>query len=125
MGPAKIVLIIEDNASLRTTLVQKLKNSNYEVYECENGKKALDKTMEINPDVILLDIMMPDMSGVEYLKRLHQSNYQKNPKVLVLTNADEIETVADMVELGVSSYVIKAETDMQEIVQQIEDALRD
>lgn len=101
------ILIADDHSMVREGLKQliELEDDIVVVAQAGNGKEAIDKIVEYNPDVVLLDINMPEMNGLEVLEYLHQNNIES--KVLVLTIHNEIEYLYKAVDIGVMGYVLK------------------
>ena len=99
------ILIAEDEADLNGILVKRLKNENYGVDSCLNGIDAWDYIPRPNYDAVILDIMMPGLSGLEVLKRMREQNI-KTP-VLLLTAKDSIEDRVTGLNCGADDYLIK------------------
>lgn len=98
------VLVVEDEQSLREPLVYLLEKEGYEVLEAADGNAALDLFRENNPDIVLLDLMMPGMSGNEVCRVIRQTS---NVPVIMLTAKDsEIDKVVGL-EIGADDYVTK------------------
>jgi len=79
------VLIVEDNADLRAVLVDALSDTDYEIGEASNGREALQLSESWLPDAILLDLMMPDMDGAEFLRMRRERPFLARVPVMVLT----------------------------------------
>lgn len=101
------VLLVDDHSMVREGLKQLLElDGDIQVIgEAGNGVKCLELLSELEPDVLLLDINMPQMDGLQVLEKLHQMNSRQ--KVLILTIHNEVEYLARAVEIGVSGYVLK------------------
>jgi signal transduction histidine kinase/CheY-like chemotaxis protein len=100
------LLIVEDNAELRKFLVYKFKD-HYKVIEAENGKVGLEKALSKLPDIVISDVMMPEMDGMELVKRLRGSKELKTiPIVLLTAKSANVETVEGL-EKGADDYVTK------------------
>ena len=84
---AKKILIVEDEASLRKALVEKFQREGFETFLAFDGVEGLDQAERIQPDLILLDIIMPKMDGMTMLKKLRESgDWGKQVPVIILTN---------------------------------------
>jgi len=102
------VLIIDDDASLRRQLSFRLKkHENLDVIEADNGQIGLNQADEHNPDLIILDWMLPDIQGPEILDRLKLLGNTKNIPVLMLTSKNKIGNIEDAFELGANAYLTK------------------
>lgn len=108
MGIIK-VLIAEDHLMVREGIknLLELDGDIKIVGEADNGQQCLELIKKVNPDIILLDINMPIMNGLEMLKKLREERKKENDKVLILTIHNEIEYLTKAVEIGVNGYVLK------------------
>lgn len=103
------IAIIEDDQAISQMYRFKFESEGYTVDTAENGKKGLKLAEAMKPDIILMDLMMPEMSGAEMLKLLRASDWGKSIKVIVLTNMGEQEIPPELKELGVSGVILKAD----------------
>lgn len=118
------ILIVEDDQFLAGMYVEKLENEGvFEVEEAANGKEALKKVEADMPDLILLDIMLPAMSGIEVLKNLKANKDTRNIAVIMLTNLNEKEYIQDALSLGADDYLIKAHFLPSEVIIKIKRVL--
>jgi len=117
------VLLVDDHTLLRQGLRKLLElEPNLEVVgEAENGKEAILKTQELHPDVVLLDINMPGMNGVEATSLLKKFNPEL--KIIILTIHKDDEYVFEAIKAGASGYLLK-DVDTQELVRAVEAAFR-
>jgi DNA-binding response OmpR family regulator len=102
------IAIIEDDPTISQMYRFKFESEGYDVQTAGNGKLGLELAEHMKPDIILLDLMMPEMSGEQMLKKLRGSAWGKDIKVIVLTNMGEQEIPASIKELGVSGVILKA-----------------
>lgn len=123
-APAKTILIVEDEQSLRNAQKLAFKNEGYEVLEAVNGKIGLEMALSRHPDVIVLDIIMPEMDGIGFLKNLREDDWGFDAKVVLFTNGDDAQTLPDSIRMGVHNYLIKSETSLQEIVKIVKGELK-
>ena len=100
------ILIVEDNHELRSFLKSALA-PNYEVYEAENGRMALDMALSFFPDMIISDIMMPDMDGLELARTIKGDLNISHIPFILLTAKTDIESKLEALELGVDDYITK------------------
>ena len=101
------ILIVDDETDYVQTVQDMLEISNYSVISAHNGKQALNIIPQQQPDVILLDLIMPVMDGIELLKRLKSNPEFKNIPVIMLTGQSELGDVARAQECGVDDYIVK------------------
>jgi DNA-binding response OmpR family regulator len=118
--PPRKVLIVEDDPSLSNILMARLQEEGFAVTHAENGEKGLSLAASIIPDVILLDLLMPVMTGKEMLRQLREIPTCKETPVLVLTNAGEIENIRDtLMYSDADEFMIKSNVSMDEIVHKV------
>lgn len=103
------VAIIEDDQAISQMYRIKFESDGYDVDTAENGKLGLQLAEKMKPDIILLDLMMPEMTGGEMLAKLRDSNWGKDIKVIILTNMGEQEIPDDVKSLGVEAVILKAD----------------
>jgi DNA-binding response OmpR family regulator len=115
----KSVLIVEDEQALRDAYALLLEVKNYKVYQAVNGREALSILEKEKPDYIILDVLMPVMGGIEFLEHAHIPENYPGTKVLVLSNLSDGKTVATVLRLGASKYILKADTSPRELIELI------
>lgn len=121
---AHTIAVIEDDQAIRDMYKIKFEQEGFRVVTAENGKLGLEVVQKTKPDIILLDIMMPEMRGDEMLEAMRKTDWGKNIKVIVLTNVSKDEATASIDQLGVSDYVVKAHYTPQEVVDTVKKVLR-
>jgi DNA-binding response OmpR family regulator len=104
---AERILVAEDQLHVRRLIEMKLKTLGYKVTTVENGQEALDIATKILPDLILLDVMMPLMTGFEVLSRLKQHAKAKKIPVILVTAQSKEEEILHGLELGAEDYISK------------------
>lgn len=117
----KKILIVEDEPALLRVLIDKFTNEGFSVLEAKNGLTGLKIAQEEKPDVILLDILMPELDGMEMMRRLRDSSsYGKTVPIVILTNLDADEKITWAVAKDEPAYyLIKSNVDMDEIVSKV------
>ena len=115
------LLLVDDEENLRTMLAAALAHSGFEVDTVANGRDALTRTKEILPDLILLDVMMPDLDGFEVCRRL-RAEYVKVP-IIFLTARDETRDKVRGLTTGGDDYLVKPFS-LEELVARVEAVLR-
>jgi two-component system phosphate regulon response regulator PhoB/two-component system alkaline phosphatase synthesis response regulator PhoP len=102
------IAIIEDEAAIAEMYKIKLQQAGYEVGVAENGRLGLELCEKLKPDLVLLDIMMPEMSGPEMLAKMKATEWGKKPLVMLLTNLSQHESEIDPQKFPVEGYAVKA-----------------
>lgn len=115
----KKILLIEDEASLQKTVGEILKQEGFEVLEALDGDTGLRLAKAKNPDLILLDLILPKKDGFEVLKDLKGDPATAHIKVVVLTNLESSHDVERALELGATTYLVKANYNLEEVVSKI------
>jgi len=111
------IAIIEDDAAIAQMYRMKFEAEGYKIETAENGKLGLDLAKEMRPDMILLDLMMPEMNGDEMLAKLRNTDWGKNTKVIILTNMGEQEAPAGLKDLGVEAFIVKADMTPRQVAE--------
>ena len=119
----RIVILIEDDNFLREILHEKLLSAGYDVTTLEDGQHALETIVEKMPDVVLLDIMMPNKDGFEVLAELKNEVRTGNIPVIVLSNLGQQEDIHRAKDAGATEFLTKANFMPEEIVAKIEELL--
>ena len=120
---AATILIVEDDAAIRKALKDKLEFEKFGVLEAINGAVGLDLALKKHPDMILLDLVMPTMDGFTALKALRADSWGKNAQVIALTNVNDNDKVAAMIESGVYEYIVKTDWKIENVVAKVKEKL--
>lgn len=119
----KKILFIEDEAALQKTFGDVLEQEGYEMVSAMDGKEGLRLVKSINPDLILLDLILPKIHGFEVLKQLKEDKETKDIPVIVLTNLEGTGDVEKALELGATTYLVKANYTLEEVLKKIKQSL--
>lgn len=120
--PIKIA-IIEDDQAISQMYRMKFEVEGFDVETAENGKLGLELAEKMRPDIILLDLMMPEMNGDEMLQQLRSSDWGKDIKVIILTNMGEQEAPASLKSLDVRRFIVKAEMTPRQVAEMVKKEL--
>jgi DNA-binding response OmpR family regulator len=120
-GPRRVVLVVEDDASIALGLRINLEGEGYEVLSAEDGERGLSLAVEHNPDVILLDVMLPKMNGLQVLQAIRERGLPM-PIIMLSARTGEMDKVAGL-ELGAEDYVAKPFS-LAELLARVRAALR-
>jgi two-component system alkaline phosphatase synthesis response regulator PhoP len=101
------ILIVDDELDALTALKRALEADNYNVVEASDGLSAIEKVKTEKPDVVLLDLMMPEMDGIEACKHLKSDPKYKHIPIIMLTAKGEIDNKIEGIEMGADDYVTK------------------
>lgn len=117
------IAIIEDDPVISQMYRMKFEADGFDVRLANNGKKGIALVEDFAPDMILLDLQMPEMSGDEALATIRKANWGKTIPVIILTNLGEEEAPKNIRGLGIHSYIVKAELTPRQVVQRVKEAL--
>jgi len=103
----KNILVVEDTASIREEVCEILKMEGFNVFEAENGMIGLDIAKKELPNLIISDIVMPELSGFDFFKEITDNISTMNIPIIFLSARADIESVNEAIEMGVVEYIIK------------------
>lgn len=116
------VLVVDDEPNVLRSLVQYLTLEDFEVETAGNGVEALEKVDSFNPELILLDVMMPGMDGFEVLEKVKEKPGHENTPIIMLTAKDQSSDVLKGYQSGATSYLVKP-FNLDELVETINQTL--
>lgn len=120
MTDKKKILIVDDDSFLLDMYALKFSQNSFEVHTATNGKEVIEKLGGgLRPDVILVDIIMPEMDGFEMLEKIKRDNLSPGSVKIILSNKSEQADIDRGKSLGVSGYIIKANSTPQEVIEQV------
>jgi CheY-like chemotaxis protein len=121
----KKVLVVEDELPLLQMLVDTLTKKGYEVLSAKDGEEGLDVALKKQPDLILLDLLMPKMDGMHLLShlRLNGGEWGKSARVIILTNLDDKNAIEQATKAGVKHYLLKSEYKLEDIMKKVAEDL--
>lgn len=117
------IAIIEDDPVISQMYRMKFEADGFDVQLANNGKKGVALVQHFTPDLILLDLQMPEMSGDEALAAIRKAEWGKDIPVIILTNLGEEEAPKTIRALGIHGYIVKAELTPRQVVQRVKEAL--
>lgn len=117
------IAIIEDDPVISQMYRMKFEADGFDVKLADNGKKGVALVEDFFPDLILLDLQMPEMTGNEALAAIRKQPWGQHIPVIILTNLGEEEAPKGIRALGIHSYIVKAELTPRQVVQRVKDAL--
>lgn len=113
------VLIVEDEDILRNAYVNVFRMEKFKVAEAANGEAALKLIEKTKPDVVILDVLMPIMNGVEFLEKVNLLKTYPKTKVLVLSNLSDKDTVEHVLSLGATKHCVKSSLSPGQLVSTV------
>ncbi|MEX0932258.1 MAG: response regulator [Candidatus Saccharimonadales bacterium] len=117
------ILIVEDESALCQVLEDTFKEEGFSVDTAKDGEEGLKKAQKGNPDLIILDVILPKMDGMELLKKLKSDEAGKNTKVIMLTNSDSPDNVFESLNYGATDYLTKADWQLEDLVAKVKERL--
>lgn len=120
----KKVLIIEDEMMLREAYAQILTMKGYKVSTASDGVEGLEQIEKVKPDLVLLDILMPRMDGLEFLKEAKVKEKYPNTKVLAFSNLSNASQVSEMVKNGADQHILKSSVSPAQLVSLVDGLLK-
>ncbi len=121
----KKVVVVEDDTLLRDLLVKKLLRENFDAVGCVDAKAAFRQFDQEKPDVILLDLILPETDGFEILTQIKASQDLSHIPVLILTNHGQKEDVDRALKLGAQDFLVKANFTLSEIIERVQMVFED
>lgn len=111
------ILIAEDDGQIRTAYVYAFTRAGYEVTEAADGGQAMQLLPTVNPDIVLLDMLMPGVSGLDFLRQTNMAGVHPDIKVIAFSNIDTPRVIDEAKQLGAVEYLIKVDVTPHEMVE--------
>lgn len=113
------ILLVEDDMGLATVYKARLEAEGFEVHHCDNGETALSDAIKYHPDLIILDVMMPKISGFDVLDILRNTPETTNIKVVMLTALSQPKDIEKAKTLGADDYLVKSQVVIADVIDRI------
>jgi two-component system response regulator VicR len=117
------ILVVEDDKDLNNAYCIILKHAGHEVEQAYDGQEALEKLKDFTPDLVLLDLLMPVMGGLEFLQHWDAPSKNSQVKILIFTNMENSPEVAEAYKLGANRTIIKSWTAPHNLARVVSDTL--
>jgi CheY-like chemotaxis protein len=117
------IMLVEDDPVIIRLYTKVLELNGFSVEKAENGLEALEKLPQFKPDLILLDIMMPELNGIQFLEKINAGTQEGSVPVIVLTNVVDPDIKTQAAAAGASLVVVKSETEPDDIVAAVNQVL--
>lgn len=118
------ILIIEDDSVFQQTIGEFLRTEGFEVFSAVDGEEGIRLTQKESPDLVLLDIILPKKNGYEVITELKKDPATKNIPIMLLTNLGGIQDVERALGLGATTYLVKSDYKLEEVVEKIKEILK-
>lgn len=122
-GKAGKVLIIEDEAILEALLAKKMEKSGFEVYQADSGETGVRIAKKINPDIVLLDLMLPGKDGFSVINDIKEVCIPA-PPILIISNLSEKSDIDKALSMGAAGYFVKANVDLRDLTEKVTSFIR-
>lgn len=119
------IALIEDDMAIVQMYRMKLESEGYTVVTAKDGRDGLELIKQESPDIVLLDYMMPVMTGAEMLEELRKQSYGKDLPVIVLTNTGKSEAPESILSNDVKKFIVKAEMTPADVVAEVKSVLKE
>jgi DNA-binding response OmpR family regulator len=119
----KKILFIEDDNAIQKTLGEGLRNKGYDVVSATDGEEGLEFSKDANADLVILDLILPKMHGLKVLENMRKEPATAETPVIILTNLENINEVEQALEFGATTYLVKANYSLEEVLNKIEQSL--
>lgn len=119
----KKILVVEDEEILLTALREELEGGGYSTEGAVDGVEGLGKVKSYKPDLILLDLLMPKMDGMEMLQKLKENSETRDLPVVILTNLSDYEKISEALSLGAMDYLVKANYKLEDLLDKVKTVL--
>jgi CheY-like chemotaxis protein len=118
------ILIVEDSPSTREVVSRILRRRGYDVIGASSGREALDAVHHLHPDLVLLDVMMPEIDGMTLLATLHDEPESRDTPVIVLSALSDAGRISRAKELGAKDYLVKTRFSYDDLLDRVEKHVR-
>ncbi len=113
------IVLVEDSMTTRLFYRHAIEKAGFKVIEAEDGNTALEVINKEYPDIVILDMMLPDISGLQILKQIRNEPLTKNIPVLALTAVREIKQVQEVLQAGANHYCVKGNITPEKLIEMI------
>ena len=117
------ILVVEDEEILLTGLKEELESGGYTVQGASDGVEGVEQAKTFKPELILLDLLMPKMDGMEMLQKLKADAETRDIPVVILTNLSDYEKISEALSLGAMDYLVKANYKLEDLLEKVRTVL--
>jgi len=120
----KTILVVEDEVAMLQALSTKLKLEGFKVFKAENGEKGFEIALKEHPDLIMLDILMPKMDGIEVLKKIRDDqSWGAEALIIMLSNLSDADSVSKVAQYGVYDFLVKTDWRLDDVLKFVKNKL--
>ena len=120
----KTILLIEDDSVLGEVMKKRVETEGYNCYWEHDGKDGMTRLFEVHPDLVLLDIVMPNMNGYEVLEMINADKTLSAIPIIVISNSGQPVEIEKILKLGAKDYIVKSDTSIQDVVKKIKSYIK-
>lgn len=120
---SKTILIAEDDLFLSKLLSEKLERNGFKMIPASDGNQALEKIKDNKIDLLLLDLIMPNLDGFQVLSTLHESGSKINFPIIILSNLGQDKDIEESKKFGVTDYIVKSNMSIDDVVDKVKKVL--
>lgn len=113
------VLVVEDEEAVQMLLCKALEEKGYTVYRAGDGKLGLSLALEKHPDIILADLKLPGMGGMEMIEAIRKDSWGKSAEIVIFTNASDAQSLEEAMRHETYFYIVKGDSTMEQVVEKI------
>jgi len=118
------ILLVEDDSFLTDIYTIKLKEAGFSIRTALNRDQCFERIEEEMPDIVLLDVVLPSVCGIDILKEIKADHKYDKIKVIILSNLGQKEEIEEGIKLGAEKYLIKADNTPSQVVKEIKEILK-
>ncbi len=124
MTNKKTILIAEDEAAMLSALSKKFTSEGFDVLEAKDGEEAYEKALDKKPDLVMLDIIMPKIEGIEIMKKIRKNRqWGDDVPIIMLTNLSDADSVSEAAKFRVYDFLVKTDWRLDDIVKLVKTKL--
>ncbi len=120
----KKILIIEDEQALQRALSDYMAKEGYKIFSAVDGESGFALAKKEKPDLIMLDLILPKMTGLDVLEKIKKDPEIKRISVIILTNIEDAESIGRAMQLGAAAYMLKAAYKLEEVLEKVKKFLK-
>jgi CheY-like chemotaxis protein len=115
----KKLLIVDDEPQLLKVLEDQFQKEGFTVVACKDAKNGIEQALKEHPDLMLIDVVMPEMDGITMLSKLRENPATKNTPAIILTNLSDPQVTADAMKAGAFDHLVKTDWDITDLIKKV------